>query len=227
MQGFVKASEFTMLRMPRFSSLVQAIAAVICLLPAAAAAHDGAILRQSPAASVEDSYQLGTGDKVRVIVFGEDALGGEFTIDGNGRISLPLIGDLAASGQTASALEQQIAAKLADGYLNNPRVSVEITTYRPFYVIGEVNRPGEYAYVNGMSALNAIALAGGFTQHSAESTIYIRRNGNRDEEEVPADQMTRIFPGDVIRVPIAPFWAVMSFVSPLASAAYAGAQIAP
>ena len=216
-----------MLRMPRFSSLVQAIAAVACLLPAAAGAHDDGPVRTSHAPSVEDSYQLGTGDKVRVIVFGEEDLGGEFTIDGNGRISLPLIGDLAASGQTASALEQQIGAKLADGYVNNPRVSVEITTYRPFYVIGEVNHPGEYAYVNGLSALNAIALAGGYTQRSKESTIYIRRNGNPDEEAVSADQMTRIYPGDVIRVPLAPFWAVMSVVSPLASAAYAGAQIAP
>ena len=227
MQGFVKASDFTMLRMPRFSSLVQAIAAVVCLLPVAAGAHDSGPLRTSHAASVEDSYQLGTGDKVRVIVFGEEDLGGEFTIDGNGRISLPLIGDLAASGQTASMLEQQIETKLADGYVNNPRVSVEITTYRPFYVIGEVNHPGEYAYVNGMSALNAIALAGGYTQRSQESTIYIRRNGKPDEEAVSADQMTRIYPGDVIRVPLAPFWAVMSVVSPLASAAYAGAQIAP
>jgi polysaccharide export outer membrane protein len=213
--------------MPRFPSLIQAIAAVACLLPAVAGAHDGAALRQSPGPSVEDSYQLGTGDKVRVIVFGEDDLGGEFTIDGNGRISLPLIGQLAASGHTASALEQQIETKLADGYVNNPRVSVQITTYRPFYVIGEVNHPGEYAYVNGMSALNAVALAGGYTQRSKESTIYIRRNGSPDEEAVPADQMTRIYPGDVIRVPLAPFWAVMSVVSPLASAAYAGAQIAP
>jgi protein involved in polysaccharide export with SLBB domain len=213
--------------MPRFPSLARAIAAIACLIPAAAGAHDGAPVRTSPAASVEDSYQLGTGDKVRVIVFGEDDLGGEFTIDGNGRISLPLIGQLAASGHTASALEQQIETKLADGYVNNPRVSVQITTYRPFYVIGEVNHPGEYAYVNGMSALNAVALAGGYTQRSKESIIYIRRNGSPEEEAVPADQMTRIYPGDVIRVPLAPFWAVMSVVSPLASAAYAGAQIAP
>lgn len=216
-----------MLRMPRFTSFILAIAVVACLTPAAAGAHDEATLRQSPGPSVEDSYHLGTGDKVRVIVFGEDDLGGEFTIDGNGRISLPLIGDLAASGQTSSALEQQIESRLADGYLQNPRVSLEITTYRPFYVIGEVNHPGEYAYVNGMSALNAIALAGGYTQRSQESTIYIRRNGSPDEEAVAADQMTRIYPGDVIRVPLAPFWAVMSVVSPLASAAYAGAQIAP
>ncbi len=170
---------------------------------------------------------MGSGDKIRVIVFGEEDLGGEFQVDGNGRLSLPLIGELQAKGQTANSLEQEIAAKLADGYLQSPRVSVEISTYRPFYVIGEVNKPGEYPYVNGMSALNAIALAGGYTTRANEGPIYIRRNGSLREEKLEADQMTRILPGDVIRVPISPFWAVMSVVSPLASAAYAGAQIAP
>ena len=177
--------------------------------------------------ATDDSYQLGTGDKIRVIVFGEDDLGGEFQVDGNGRVSLPLIGELQATGETAAGMEQAIQAKLSDGYLQDPKVSVEITTYRPFYVIGEVNKPGEYPYVNGMSALNAVALAGGYTTRANEGTIYIRRNGSTREEKLDADQMTRIYPGDVIRVPVDAFWAVMSVVSPLASAAYAGAQIAP
>jgi polysaccharide export outer membrane protein len=216
-----------MLAMFRFSSVLGALTGLALALPVAGYAADALPLRPSSANSVEESYQLGTGDKVRVAVFGEDDLGGEFQVDGNGHISLPLIGEVTAAGETASGLEQVIADKLADGYVKNPRVSVGITTYRPFYVIGEVNHPGEYAYVNGMSALNAVALAGGYTQRSKENTIYIRRNGSPTEEEVAADQMTRIYPGDVIRVPIAPFWAVMSVVSPLASAAYAGAQIAP
>jgi protein involved in polysaccharide export with SLBB domain len=199
----------------------------LCFVPVLARAGDAPAFRPSAAVSVEDSYQLGTGDKVRVIVFGEDDLGGEFQVDGNGRISLPLIGELGAAGETAAGLEQQIADKLGDGYLQNPRVSVEITTYRPFYVLGEVTRPGEYPYVNGMSALNAIALAGGFTTRAREGTIYIRRNGSPREEELDADQMTRIYPGDVIRVPMNPFWAVMSVISPLASAAYVGSQIVP
>ena len=178
-------------------------------------------------ANVEDSYQLGTGDKVRVIVFGEEDLSGEFQIDGNGRISLPLIGEVQASGQTGAGLEQDIAGRLADGYLQNPRVSVEITVYRPFYVIGEINKPGEYAYVNGMSALNAIALAGGFTQKADEDVLYIRRNGSTREEKVPADQMTRILPGDVVRVPITFFWSAMSVVSPLAAPAALAYSIIP
>jgi polysaccharide export outer membrane protein len=198
----------------------------LLLLPQATLAQD-LPLRGSSVVAADDGYQLGSGDKVRVIVFGEDELGGEFQVDGNGRVSLPLIGELQAAGGTAAGLEQQIAARLADGYLQDPKVSVEITAYRPFYVIGEVNRPGEYPYVNGMSAINAIALAGGYTNRANEGPIYVRRNGSVREEKLDADQMTRIYPGDVIRVPISPFWAVMSVVSPLAGAAYAAAQIAP
>ena len=198
--------------MSRFRLALVGVLAAVFALPSLAQAQDAPPLR---GAAVEDSYQLGTGDKVRVSVYGEDDLSGEFQVDGNGRISLPLIGEIDAAGGTAPQLEQEIARKLSDGYLQSPRVAVEITTYRPFYVIGEVNKPGEYAYVNGMSALNAVALAGGYTEHSNESTIYIRRNGRTKEEEVPADQMTRIFPGDVVRVPISVFWKVMSVVSPV------------
>ena len=167
---------------------------------------------------VDDGYQLGTGDKLRIIVFGEDDLGGQFQIDGNGNVSLPLLGELTAAGETAKSLEQKVTNRLTE-YLQNPHVSVEIATYRPFYVIGEVNKPGEYPYVNGMSALNAIALAGGHTVRARESTIYIRRNGSAKEEELPADQMTRIYPGDVVRIPESAFWTVMSVAGPLAGVA--------
>ena len=203
----------------RFSFALGAL--VSLMLPLALAARaDGALpLRPSSANSVAESYQLGTGDKLRVIVFGEDDLGGEFQVDGNGHISLPLIGGVTAAGETASGLEQVIADRLADGYLQSPRVSVSVSTYRPFYVIGEVSKAGEYAYVNGMSALNAVALAGGYTPKANESVIYIRRNGSNREEKVPADQMTRIWPGDVVRVPITLFWSFMSVAGPLAGAA--------
>jgi polysaccharide export outer membrane protein len=189
---------------------------LVALWATAPALADDAAFRPAPSGSVEEAYRLGTGDKVRIIVFGEDDLGGEFQVDGNGRISLPLIGEVRASGQTAPDLERSISGRLANGYLHNPKVSVEISTYRPFYVIGEVNKPGEFAYVNGMSALNAVALAGGYTERANESTIYIRRNGSTKEETVPADQMTHIYPGDVVRVRISVFWSVMSVVGPVA-----------
>jgi hypothetical protein len=113
----------------------------------------------------------------------------------------------------------QITNKLADGYVNNPKVSVEITTYRPFYVIGQVNKPGEYPFVNGMTVLNAVALAGGYTEQADDADVYVRRNGTAEGgSEVPADQTTQIYPGDVVRVSQTTFWKVVTVLSPIAQA---------
>ncbi|HXL98687.1 MAG TPA: polysaccharide biosynthesis/export family protein [Rhizomicrobium sp.] len=166
-----------------------------------------------------ETYRLGSGDKVRVIVFGEDDLGGTFDVDGSGIISLPLIGTIKAAGLSAHDLEVKITAALANGYLNDPHVNVEVTTYRPFYVIGEVNKPGEYPYVNDMSVLNAVSLAGGYTERAIESSVCVRRNGDTKEACVDADETLKIYPGDVVRIPVSPFWSVMSIVSPLAGIA--------
>ncbi|HEX4157540.1 MAG TPA: polysaccharide biosynthesis/export family protein [Rhizomicrobium sp.] len=164
-----------------------------------------------------DAYRLDTGDKVRVIVFGEDELGGQFQIDDSGFIRLPLIGQLKAVGLSPRELETHIAAALANGYLINPRVSVEVTDYRPFYIIGEVNKPGQYAYVNDMSALNAIALGGGYTVKASDSSVYVRRDGQKDEIRLAADATTKIHPGDVVRVPPTGFWAAITFAGPLSA----------
>lgn len=177
-------------------------------------------LSQTGALAQSESYHLGAGDKVRVIVYGEDDLGGTFEVDGNGTISLPLIGPVKAVGLSAHALEASITNGLADGYVNDPRVNVEITTYRPFTVIGEVNKPGEYAYVSDMSVLNAVALAGGYTSRAKESSVCVRRNGNTQEECIDADETTKIHPGDVVRIPESPFWTAVSIITPLAGLAY-------
>ncbi len=97
-----------------------------------------------------ESYRLGTGDKLKLTVFGQDDLGGEFTVDDQGFIRLPLIGQVKAAGLTLHDFEDAVTSKLADGYLRDPRVSVQVVNYRPFYIIGEVNKPGEYPYENGM-----------------------------------------------------------------------------
>ena len=174
--------------------------------------------RLDPAAHEADaSYRLGTGDKVRVIVFDEQDLGGEFQIDDGGYIRLPLIGPLRAVGTSPHELEAQIAAALRDGYLNAPRVSVEITDYRPFYIIGEVNKPGQYAYVNDMTALNAVALGGGYTIKARDSSVYIRHEGEKEEHRYPAEATTKIHPGDVVRVPPTAFWAAITFAGPLSA----------
>lgn len=150
--------------------------------------------------SIDDGYKLGVGDKVRVIVFGEMDLGGEYVVDATGFVRLPLIGQIRAAGGTPHQLEIEVTNKLKDGYLQDPRVSIEVTNYRPFYILGEVNKPGEYSYVNGMSVLNAVALAGGYTFRADDKRVYVRRDGSSRETTVNADQMTKVFPGDIIRV---------------------------
>jgi polysaccharide export outer membrane protein len=164
-----------------------------------------------------DGYVLDTGDKIHVTVFGKDNenLGGDFEVDGTGLVRLPLIGAMRAGGLTARALEDSITRALAAGYLIDPRVNVAIATYRPFFILGEVNKPGSYPYVNNMNALNAVALAGGYTQRAVESSIYIRRRGETEERSYPADQRTEIHPGDIVRVPDTVFWRVMSLIVPL------------
>ena len=151
-----------------------------------------------PAYAQTDSYQLGSGDRVRVTVFGEEELSGEFELDGDGAFSMPLIGTLRALGQSPRLLEDNIATLLLDGYLKNPRVSVEVLNYRPFYILGEVNSPGDYPYRAGMTILNAAALAGGFTYRADEDDIEVTRGGT-GEPSVMAPE-TIVQPGDVIRV---------------------------
>jgi len=146
-------------------------------------------------------YRLDTGDKVKVTVYGEDDLSGEFSVDGSGNMSLPMIGALPAAGLTLSQLSDTLQKLLvAKKYLVNPRINMEVTNYRPFTILGEVNRPGEYPYENGMTALNAVALAGGFTYRADQTVVFVRRKGTPREQQLPADDRTRILPGDTIRV---------------------------
>jgi protein involved in polysaccharide export with SLBB domain len=163
-------------------------------------------------------YHLGTGDKVRITVFNEGDLSGEFVIDSQGYLRLPLAGPVQAAGLSSYGLESRLAAAYeSGGFLIRPRVSVEITGYRPFYIIGEVSKPGEYPYVNGMSAPNAVALAGGFTDRAVESDFWVRRQGEAKERRLPIDETTRIFPGDVVRVERSTYWSIMTLLSPLIS----------
>ncbi len=175
--------------------------------------------------NIVSGYTLGPGDKIRVSVFGEEDLSGEYQIDSSGMVRLPLIGTMRAAGFTSPALENAIAGALAQGYLKSPRVNVEVSAYRPFYIIGSVNRPGEYPYVANMTALNAIAFGGGFTDAAKTSTVYVRHEGSTSEVDMPASQLTMIYPGDVVRVKNTLFWDAMSVVSPLAAPAVVAATV--
>jgi polysaccharide export outer membrane protein len=184
-------------------------AAIVALIAASAVAFSG-YAQSAYAAPPGDSdigakpgsnaYKLDTGDKVKVTVYGEDDLSGEFDVDGSGFVRLPLIGQVRAAGLTLKDFEGAIEAKLATGYLVNPKVSVAVSNYRPFTILGEVNKPGEYPYENGMTVLNAVALGGGYTYRADKDDVYIRRKGASSEVKLPADDRTAVYPGDTVRV---------------------------
>ena len=153
------------------------------------------------AVSVNDLYRLGPGDKLRIIVFGENELSGEFFVDDSGAIDLPLIGDVAATGATIGEFENRVVARFKDGYLRDPKVSIEVLNYRPFFIIGEVRNGGEYPYKSGLTIQDAVAMAGGFSYRANQKTVYIRRAGENDEQGFDATQRVPIYPGDNVRIP--------------------------
>lgn len=153
---------------------------------------------QTPQAASE--YTLGPGDKLRITVHESPDLTGEFMVSGSGFVSMPLIGEVQAGGLSVRQLAEAIAAKLTPDYLKNPRVSIEVLNFRPFDIIGEVNKPGSYPYRPGMTILNAVAMAGGFTYRANKDSMYIKRAKDPDGREVEANSETTVLPGDVIRV---------------------------
>jgi polysaccharide export outer membrane protein len=149
-------------------------------------------------ASAEAPYTLATGDRLRVIVFGQDSLSNSFAVDSSGHIAMPLIGLVPATGRTPAQMARQIEEKLRSGYVREPRVSVEIEAYRPFFVLGEVTTSGQYPYVNGMTVETAVAIAGGFTPRAKKNGAELTRtDGVRTvTADVPMNQPVR--PGDTI-----------------------------
>jgi protein involved in polysaccharide export with SLBB domain len=145
-------------------------------------------------------YRLGPNDRTRIIVYGQPNLTGEFVLDGSGNLAFPLIGNVPANGMTPTELQRAIAAKLDPDYLHNPSVSVEVASRRPFYVVGEVQKPGSYPYVTDMNVLNAIATAGGQTYRANMGRFYIKRQVDGQVVRVAATQETRLQPGDTVVV---------------------------
>lgn len=197
-------------------TVLASLAALLCLFgspamaqplpPSAASAQvesapPTASARVAPQSIVTDSgYTLGSGDKVRVIVFGEPGLSGEFFVSSTGKVSFPLIGDVPAATLTVQAFQQELESALRQGYLKEPRVSVEVLTYRPYYILGEVNKPGEYPYSSGLTVMNAVATAGGFTYRAQTKRVLIRRNSETAEKAYPLSSAVKVSPGDTIRI---------------------------
>ncbi len=176
------------------------------LLPAlgllVAACAPGRHLEPLPPSPAQD-YRLGAGDVVRIITYGEDPLTGEFRVNDSGTIAVPLLGSLTASGLTPRELETEVAGALIGGdLLRNPSVSVEVVNYRPIFVLGEVNKPGQYPYQPGMTVVTAAAVAGGFTYRAVDDYASVVRTmpGAGQAIEGKAVRQTLVQPGDVITI---------------------------
>jgi len=147
------------------------------------------------------AYHLGPGDTVRLLTYGEDSLSGEFRVSAAGTIAMPLLGNVPAAGLTPTELGQSVAAALQrEKLLQNPSVAAEVTAYRPIFVLGEVNKPGEYPYQPGMTVVTAAAVAGGFTYRAVEGHVSVVRTVNGKAVEGRATRETFLQPGDVVTV---------------------------
>ncbi|MDE2364545.1 MAG: polysaccharide export protein [Hyphomicrobiales bacterium] len=153
-------------------------------------------------ASAPQTVRLRPGDKAKIVVYGEDKMSGDFEVDANGNVVIPLVGTVHAAGLTKKELQQALKSKLLDEkILRDPSVTVDTAMTRPFYVLGEVEKPGEYTFRNGLDALSAVAVAGGFTYRASKAKILIRRSGESTITEYPLSPDIPVYAGDLISVP--------------------------
>jgi protein involved in polysaccharide export with SLBB domain len=146
--------------------------------------------------------RLQAGDKLKVIVYGEDTLSGLYDIDASGNLTMPLIRIVRAAGRTRSELERDIAGKYSSGnYLQEPKVTVDVFESRPIYILGEALKPGAYPYKSGLNVLTAVAMAGGFTYRASRSLVLVEHAGDTIWHEYPISASVLIAPGDLIRIP--------------------------
>jgi polysaccharide biosynthesis/export protein len=153
-----------------------------------------------PAITAQSPYTLDSGDRLRIVVFGQDGLTNSYLVDASGHIAMPLIGSVMAKGETTDQLSARIAEKLRDGYIREPHVAVEVEAYRPFFILGEVTAPGQYPYIANMTAETAVAIAGGFAPRAVRQSVVLIRtyNGQQMRMTVPLGYQLR--PGDTINV---------------------------
>lgn len=151
----------------------------------------------APAEPVE--YRLGAGDQIRITVFNEPDLTGPYTVGSQGMIAYPLVGSVRAGGLTVAEFTTALQSALST-YVRNPSVAVEVTNYRPFFILGEVTRPGTYAYSANLTVPNAVATAGGFTYRANRGRVFIRHANENVERSYPLTVATPVLPGDTVRI---------------------------
>jgi len=155
-----------------------------------------------PAAAADAPYvyRLGPGDKLQITTYGEDRLTGTFTVNSEGVVVFPLIGDVPARGLTLGEFRKQIVDALAARFIRNPSVAIEILNYRTVFVLGEIARAGEFPYSDGLTVYQVVARAGGFTFRANKRRVFIRHEGESGETAVPLTPATPVRPGDTIRI---------------------------
>jgi polysaccharide export outer membrane protein len=153
-----------------------------------------------PLEAGDSTYQLDYGDRIRINVFNQPELSGEYMLDADGRFSMPLIGTVDAAGMTASELEALLVGAYKPDYLVNPRIFIQVMNYRPYYLIGEVLGTGAFPYRAGMTYLTAIAIAGGFTYRAKQEHVFVIRADDPEQQEIKLSTEEKVKPGDIIRV---------------------------
>ena len=147
-------------------------------------------------------YRVAPGDRLRVVVLSDAELSGEYEVDSVGMIAPRMAGRVAVLGMSTAEIETMLADRYrSGGYLRTPRLSVDLVSRRPFYILGEVSRPGSFPYVSGINVVQAVAIAGGYTRRAAKTRVTIQRFNATLGQEETVNEDTPVGPGDVIRVP--------------------------
>lgn len=182
----------------KFISVAFAGAVALVLAACASGPVSGDPVDAAPAGL--NGYRLGAGDEIKVTVYGEPDLSGNFVVDGGGEIAMSLIGQVPVATLTLIEASNEMQARLKDGYLRDPKVTAELVKGRPYYILGEVNKPGEYPFVSGLTVMNAIASAGDFTYRADKVRILVKSVDSPNEREIALTPTTSVRPGDTIRI---------------------------
>ena len=180
------------------------VRAIFLLLAACVAIGFGSVPVRADGGSppqTSPDYRLGPGDKLKITVFGNADVSGEAVVDPQGRIALPLLGQVQAGNLTVAEVEKSITDALNKSYIVDPKVTIEVLNYRPFFILGEVNKPGSYYYIAGLNLRQAVAIGGGYTRRARTSEATIHRSAAGSDQTIEADPETLILPGDTIEVP--------------------------
>jgi polysaccharide biosynthesis/export protein len=180
---------------------ISALRASFAAAPRRAYAPSPVAYAAAPMPAAHDAaYRLDAGDRLRVVVYGQEGLTNTYAIDAGGSITMPLIGSVPARGRTPAGLASEITAKLRHGYIREPSVAVEIEAYRPFFILGEVAAPGQYPYVPNMSVESAVAIAGGFSPRAQRDRVTLTHSNDSGSSRVVVPLGTALSPGDTVLV---------------------------